>query len=265
MNVIINPEYAYLRDWIEKIPFFFDKEGTVIYDKKNIVKVFSYGNGLFINVKRFRKPRLFNRIMYTCFRKSKARRSYYNTLQISGKGFDTAESVACIEIKEGRWFSDSYYISLHCQQVWEIRDYYFGPLAGNENLIDAFARYSAALHDAGIYHLDYSPGNILIRYDSASGKYTFIPVDVNRMKFMSVSPDKGCENFARLFDNDDIYTRIGIVYSQSRGKVFSEEEAVRLILKYKNRFSKKKALKEALKRVSILILKWLGINIRRKK
>jgi serine/threonine protein kinase len=170
-------------------------------------------------------------------------------LRISEKGFDTADSVACIEIKEGRLFSDSYYISLHCRHVREIREYYSGPLAGNENLVDAFARYSAALHDAGIYHLDYSPGNILIRDDWTSGKYAFILVDVNRMKFMSVSPDKGCKNFARLFDNDEIYARIGIVYSQSREKVFSKEEAVRLILKYKNRFLKEKARKEILKRI----------------
>jgi serine/threonine protein kinase len=247
MNVIINPGYDYLREWIEAIPVFFDKGGEIIYNKRNIIKVFLSGNGLYINVKRFRKPRLFNRIMYTFFRKSKAFRAYYNALRISGKGFDTAESVACIEIKKGGLFSDSYYISLHCRHVREMREYYFGPLAGNENLIDAFARYSAALHDAGIYHLDYSPGNILIRDDWASGKYTFIPVDVNRMKFMSVSPDKGCKNFARLFGDDDIYKRIGVVYSQSRKKTFDKEKAVRLILKYKNRFLKKKARKEKLK------------------
>jgi hypothetical protein len=51
--------------------------------------------------------------------------------------------------------------------------------------------------------------------------------------------------FARLFDNDEIYARIGIVYSQSREKVFSKEEAVRLILKYKNRLLEKSAERKA--------------------
>jgi serine/threonine protein kinase len=248
MNVVINPRYDYLRDWIAAIPASFDKEGRVLYSKRNIVKVFPLGNGLVLNVKKFRQPRFFNRVVYTFFRKSKAFRSYYYTLRIAEKGFNTAESVACIEVREKGLLSDSYYVSLHCRHVREIRDYYAGPLAGNELLIDAFARYSAALHDAGIYHLDYSPGNILISDDPASGRYMFTLVDVNRMKFMPVGANKGCRNFARLFTDDEIYKRIGVVYAQSRRKVFSEEKAVRLILKAKNRFLKKKALKERLKR-----------------
>jgi serine/threonine protein kinase len=247
MKVIINPEYDYLRDRIENIPFSFDREGEIIHNERNIIKVFSLDNGLSISVKKFRKPRFLNRIVYTFFRKSKAFRSYYHTFRISEKGFDTAAAIACIEMKEGGLLSGSYFISEYRRHAREMREYYFGPLAGNESLIDAFAQYSAALHDAGIYHLDYSPGNILICDGSASGKYAFILVDVNRMKFMPVSPDRGCRNFIRLFGNDDIYIRIGAIYSQSRKKVFSEAEAVRLILKYKNRFLRKKARKERLK------------------
>jgi serine/threonine protein kinase len=249
MNVMINPGYDYLRDWIEAIPDSFDREGDVIYRARNVIKVFSPGNGLVVNVKKFRRPHFFNRIVYTFFKKSKACRSYYYTLRISEKGFETAGPVAFIEVHKGGLLSDSYYVSLQCRDVREIREYYSGPLAGNERLMDAFARYSAALHDAGVYHLDYSPGNILFREDPASGEYHFIPVDVNRMKFMPVSPDRGCRNFARLFADDEIYKHIGAVYSQSRKEIFGKEEAVRLILKYKNRFLKKKARKEKLKRL----------------
>lgn len=248
MKATVNPRYEYLRDWIENLPLLFEDGGEILYRKRNFIKVFQLDNGLVLNVKRFHKPRFLNRIIYTFFVKSKAFRSYYHTLRIFEKGFCAAEAVGYVEIKEGGLLSDSYYVSLQCCNVREIREYYFGPLAGNENLIDAFARYSAALHDAGIYHLDYSPGNILIRNDRASGEYTFILVDVNRMKFMSVGPEKGCRNFARLFGDDDIYKRIGAVYSQSRKNVFDKDRGVRLILKYKNRFLRKKAQKARLKR-----------------
>ncbi|MDR1524872.1 MAG: hypothetical protein LBS79_06415 [Tannerella sp.] len=248
MKVVIIPRYEYLREWIEDIPLSFEEGGEILHKARNIIKVFSLDNGLTVNVKKFHKPNIFNRIIYTFFRKSKAFRSYYHSLRIFEKGFHAAEAIAFIEINEGGLLSGSYYISLQCPGVREIREYYSGPLAGNEALIDAFARYSAALHDAGIYHLDYSPGNILIRDGLASGEYSFILVDVNRMKFMSVGTEKGCRNFARLFGNDDIYKRIGAVYSQSRKDVFSKEKAVRLILKYKNRFLRKKAQKEKLKR-----------------
>jgi serine/threonine protein kinase len=248
MKTVINPRYEYLHDWIENMPFLFEKEGEIIYKKRNTIKMFLLDNRLIINVKRFHKPHFFNRILYTFFIKSKAFRSYCHTLRIFEKGFDAAEAVAYMEINEGGLLSDSYYISLQCRNVREIREYYAGPLAGNETLIDAFARYSAALHDAGIYHLDYSPGNILIRNDSVSGEYSFILVDVNRMKFMSVGTEKGCKNFARLFGNDDINKRIGVVYSQSRKNIFDKEKAIRLILKYKNRLFRKKAQTAKLKR-----------------
>ena len=247
MKVVVNPKYDHLRSRIEQLPFSFEKEGRVIYKGRNIVKVFSLDNNPDVNVKRYRKPNLFNRIVYTFFRKSKAFRAYCNGLRIVEKGFDTAESVAYIEMYKNGLLHESFYISLQCTDVREMREYYFASLHGNEGVIEAFARYSASLHDAGIYHLDYSPGNILIHNDD-TGKYTFMLVDTNRMKFMPVSPAAGCRNFARLFDNDDVYRYIGMVYSQSRKEPFSQDEAVRLIMKYKDAFLHKKSRKEKIKR-----------------
>lgn len=43
----------------------------------------------------------------------------------------------------------------------------------------AFAEFTARLHEAGILHLDYSPGNIL--YDKIGEEYHFSLVDINRM------------------------------------------------------------------------------------
>ena len=247
MKIIINRKYEYLRDWIEQMPSFFEEKGEVLYKGRNIIKVFSLDNGLHVNVKRYRKPSLFNRVVYSFFRKTKAARAYNNTLKISEKGFDSAESVAYIEIKYSGLLSDSYFISLHLHDVKEIRECYSGPLLGNEDLIKAFASYSASLHDAGIYHLDYSPGNILYRKDR--GEYTFILVDVNRMKFMPVSFDAGCRNFARLFLDDEIYGLIGIVYADLRKNTLGKDDTVRLIIKYKNSFLKRKARLRRIKKV----------------
>ena len=241
MKVVVNPKYAHLCSWIESIPLSFEAEGSVIYKGRNVIKVMS-SDGIEFNIKKYKKPHIVNRFVYTFFRKSKPFRAYHNGLRIQEKGFDTAESVAYMEINRGGLFSDSYYVSLQCLGTREIREYYSGPLSGNEALIDEFARYSAKLHDAGIYHLDYSPGNILIREDG-----TFILVDVNRMKFIRVSPDKGCRNFARLFEHDDMYERIGMVYSQSRKEPFSPEKAVELILKYRKAFLHKKACTRKIK------------------
>ncbi len=247
MKVVINPKYNHLRDWINQLPFSFGQEGKVIYKSRNEVKVFAPGNGTLLNVKRYKKPHPFNRFIYSFFRKSKAFRAYHNTLKIAGKGFDTAEAVAYIEIAEKGLFSDSYFVSLHCRNVRTIREYYSGPLSGNETLIDAFSRYTASLHDAGIFHLDYSPGNVLIHTEKEN--HTFILIDINRMKFMPVSFDRGCRNFARIFDDDEIYARIGSVYCKSRKNGFSESESIQLIMKYKNSFWRKKQRKKRIKKL----------------
>jgi len=247
MKIIINPEYDYLRSWIEQVPSFFEERGEVLYEGRNRLKVFTLDNGMAVNVKRYRKPAFFNRIVYSFFRKSKAARSYNNTLKIAEKGFDTAKAIAYIEIKQGGLLSCSFFISLQCHDVKEIRVCNSGPLSGNEKLIEAFTRYSASLHDAGIYHLDYSPGNILFREDD--GKYVFTLVDVNRMKFMPVNYDAGCKNFARLFVDDDIYMYIGDVYSQLRENTLGREETGRVIINYKNDFWKRKARLKRIKKI----------------
>ena len=247
MKIVINPKYEYLRNWIEQMPSFFESSGEIVYKARNILKVFSLDNGMDVNVKKYRKPHLFNRVVYSFFRKTKASRAYYNTLIIAEKGFKTAESVAYIEIKQNSLLSDSYFISLQCHDVKEIRECHSGPLSENENLIEAFAGYSAALHDAGVYHLDYSPGNIL--YHNDNGKYTFILIDVNRMKFVPVSYDDGCKNFARLFVDDEIYRYIGKVYSELRNNTLGKDETARLIINYKNSFLKRKARLRRIKKV----------------
>ena len=60
-----------------------------------------------------------------------------------------------------------------------------GKVEGNEDRLLAFARYTAALHQAGILHLDYSPGNILIHHNEIDG-YSFSLVDVNRMQLLTI-------------------------------------------------------------------------------
>ena len=73
-----------------------------------------------------------------------------------------------------------------------------GKVEGNEDKLSAFARYTAALHKAGILHLDYSPGNILI-HQNETNEYSFSLVDVNRMQLLSdIDCDMVCRNMCRL-------------------------------------------------------------------
>ena len=116
MKIVLNPEYKFLQQFVQDLPTRFASEGKVIQDKRNTIKVFEYKE-LEINVKRYRVPILINRIAYRFFRKSKAVKAYFNSLEVRKRGFNTPESIACIETFRGGLLHYSYYISLQCLSV----------------------------------------------------------------------------------------------------------------------------------------------------
>lgn len=227
MKVILHPQFEHLRQFIEELPQHFSQEGEVLQDRRNTIKVFHI-NGLDINVKRYRVPILFNRIVYTFFRASKASKAYCNALEVLRRGFETPHSIAYIEQYQRGLLHWSYYISLQSPFRQEIRDYYFGPLTGNEALIKAFAQYTADLHENGICHNDYSPGNVLIGRNGE--QYRFSLVDINRMKFKHMNLKEGCRNLRRMFDNRELYIFLAQEYARRRG--FSASECIKNILHY---------------------------------
>lgn len=127
MKIVLNPEYKFLQQFVQDLPTRFASEGKVIQDKRNTIKVFEYKE-LEINVKRYRVPIFINRIAYRFFRKSKAVKAYFNSLEVRKRGFNTPESIACIETFRGGLLHYSYYISLQCPFHKEMRELYFGPL-----------------------------------------------------------------------------------------------------------------------------------------
>ena len=88
---------------------------------------------------------------------------------------------------------------------------------GNEDKLSAFARYTAALHQAGILHLDYSPGNILI-HQNETNEYSFSLVDVNRMQLLSdIDCDMVCRNMCRLYFLREVIDLHQTEYASLRG------------------------------------------------
>ncbi len=226
-KIILNPQYKSLYTFIETLPQNFNAGGEIVQDRRNTIKKFKV-NGLEINVKRYRVPIFINRIAYTFFRKSKACRAYNNAFEVIKRGFETPESIAYIEEFKGGLLHYSYYISLQCPYRREIREYYQGPLQGNEALMTAFAQFTAALHEKGVCHEDYSPGNVLIA--QIDGQYHFSLVDINRMTFKPMNLEEGCKNFRRMFISDELYIFLAKKYAQCRN--FDQEACIRLMLKY---------------------------------
>ena len=250
MKLIINSDFKSYTSFIESIPSIFDKEGESIYKARNEIKTYTI-NDVTFNVKSYKVPILINRIAYTFFRPTKAKRAYEYALRLLSMGIQTPTPVAYMEEKKHGLLTHSYFISLHTPMEGNLR--LFGlpnhPFEEIKDLAIAFAKYTAHLHEKKVLHIDYSPGNILYE-KREDGSYEFSLIDINRMKFCEVDMKTGCKNFARMWGNDDFFETIARAYAKERG--WDEEECKKLVFAYRDEDRQQRKKKEAFKK------KWRG-------
>ena len=242
MKILLNPAFESLRTFVESVPHIVGEEGKTIYKGRNKIKVIKIGE-IDVNVKRYRVPMFFNRVIYTFIRKSKGLRAFQYPQRLLEKGFETPQPIAYIEERNFGLIGYSSFVSVHCP--YSRRFYEFGDadIKDCSDIVIAFARFSAKLHEAGILHLDYSPGNIL--FDKEGGEYKFSLVDINRMKFGKVSIEAGCANFARLWGQIPFFELLAKEYAATRG---ADEALCRdLILTYRRKFWTRFAKKHQVK------------------
>ena len=212
--VSLGSGYEGARREVESVVDGFSGLGSVVHDGRNSIRCVPTSFGLW-NVKRYHKPSPTNRIIYTFLRKPKGRRAFLYPARILEAGFETPRPVAYVEEREGGLISYSYFISEQCP--YKRRFYEFGNAEPDlcRDVLTAFARMTARLHEARILHLDYSPGNIL--FDRVDGEWHFSLVDTNRMYFGRVSVERGCKNFARLWGQPAMFRVIADEYARTRG------------------------------------------------
>ncbi len=235
MKIVVNPRYDKYASFVKHIHQNFDKEGTTIHAGRNIIKVFAV-QYMELNVKQYKIPNLFNRLIYTFFRPPKASRAYHYALKLLDKGFNTPEPVGYVELKKGGLLHYSYFISLQCSYTRNMYEFGDGLLDDpRKDIIRSFANYTALLHKAEVYHKDYSPGNILFKEIPGGAEFSLI--DINRMEFAPVSIEKGCANFARLWGKEDMFRLIASEYAQQRKA--DKVQCTNWVLYYRNKFWEK--------------------------
>ncbi|MCQ2310427.1 MAG: lipopolysaccharide kinase InaA family protein [Paludibacteraceae bacterium] len=232
--IIINPKYDSLRAWIESLPNDFSTTGEIIYDARNQIRRFEVDN-LTLCVKRFHQPRFLNRLIYSFLRPSKARRSYENGMYLMRHGVGTPEPVAYIEEKKWGLMGFNYLITLQSQLTRLHREFTLNYTPELEDTIRPLARFTAKMHDEGILHLDYSPGNIL--WDQVNGAYQFEVIDINRMRIgKPVTLKEGAKSLRRICARTAFFVTFADEYAVARG--LNKDDCTTWILYYRNRFWK---------------------------
>lgn len=238
------PQYAALQETFERIQSIFSTDKHSIHKARNELKIIEL-SGIKTVVKSFKVPHLLNRIVYTYVRKSKAYKSYHNALHLQKLNISTPQPIALIEFFESGLLADSYFISEYFEYDFTIRTPLLEPLADREAIFTAFASYTYGLHQAGVWHLDYSPGNILIK--RTEDGYQFSIVDINRMVFRNISPLEGCENFNKLWASDEELEIMGREYARLSG--LDETLAINEMKRHNDANKQVKNFKKRLKRV----------------
>ena len=204
-----------LRRFVRSLPEAFERGGEVIYRQRNEIRVFDLPDGRRVNVKRYRVPPLPLRIIYTLFRAPKARRAYAYALRLREAGIETPAPLACLIERQGGLLGRSFFVSEQVDYGRDMYEFGRGGTEGREDILRAFARFTARMHEGGFLHADYSPGNILFR--KTQNGIDFCLVDLNRMRFGRVSVRRGCENFARLWGGEPMFRLLAEAYAEARG------------------------------------------------
>lgn len=161
--------------------------------KRNQLYRFDTSRGSMV-VKCFRAPDIINSFVYGHFRKGKACRSYLNSLHLIRLGVGVPEPIAYAEeIRCGRMFR-SYYL---CREVKGDTIRFYEMRQDCDDMLEALAREMLRLHLLGVWHKDFSPGNVLV-HRCESGCYRFNYVDLNRMRFDIKNHGLQLRNFERI-------------------------------------------------------------------
>jgi serine/threonine protein kinase len=227
-------------DLLKNIRDSFKNSNNSIHKARNEIKTIEFHNENLV-IKSFKIPNIINKIVYTFFRDSKAKKSYKNSIKILDF---VPKPIGYIEFKEFGLIAESYFVSENFEYNFTIRE----PLVESdffekESVFKAFAEFTFKLHEDGIFHLDYSPGNILIKKEPEG--YTFKIVDINRMEFKTLSLDDRLKNFSKLWAKDKDLTLI--IKEYCKFMKCDEEISLSRALKYsqehKNRKNAKKRLR----------------------
>ena len=96
-SFLIEDKYREFIPVINKVINDFDSKGELIKGSRNTIKKINIEN-LVINIKRFKSPNILNKIIYTFFRSSKAKRSYNYAEKLIDNGIMSPQPIGFYDI-----------------------------------------------------------------------------------------------------------------------------------------------------------------------
>ena len=195
VKTVVHPDYAYLEDFVRRLPQEDFPVDRVFCDRRNMV-VATHDQGIPMVVKKYARPTVFNCFVYTFFRPTKAKRAYRYALRLARCGVETAAPIGYVHVYRWGIFHTGYFLCrfLPYPTLASIKKI---DKTEKQKLSEDFISFTAFLHRHGLVPGDYNPGNILYHKDS-DGKYRFALVDINRFHFEHSSMGRCMRSFTQL-------------------------------------------------------------------
>ncbi|TVR11745.1 MAG: hypothetical protein EA401_10370 [Planctomycetota bacterium] len=187
-------------------------------------------------IKAFRIPRGIQARGYS-LRRSKALRSLINGLLLQHCALPTPQPLACVEERESGILRRSWYVSAAFATQQTIREDLGGRLnVASAQRLRSTAQLAAALHQHGMLHRDFSPGNVLFNADDQ-----LTLVDINRMDLGPLRQRRAVWSLCRMYARGEQRRLLCSAYAQAcsldvaavERRVWHADRALRLLRAFK--------------------------------
>jgi hypothetical protein len=239
----INPKYNNFENDLLNIKNIFINSQESIHKARNELKIVEL-NGIKCVVKSFKVPHFINKLAYTFFREGKAKKSYQNAMKLIKLEVNTPEPIGIIEFFQNGLLSESYFISIYEPYDFTIREVFHHKVNTYEDILKEFAAFTYDIHQKGVWHTDYSLGNILVTIKEDTFKFSL--VDINRMQFKTIPGYEGLTNFNKFWAKDD-NDLIVIAKEYASLANLNEKKAIEIVIKEAKFLEAKVNLKRKIK------------------
>ncbi len=236
LALVVHPNFVNLETALSKLLADFENTGQYLTKgDRNVIKKATL-DGVTLTIKKFKTPSFFQALVYQYLRESKAERSFKYARKLIDAGIKTPFPIAYAQRYSGG-LKESYYVSEYVAYDLDFRVLNHAPeYLNRDEILTQFAAFTFDLHENNINFLDHSPGNTLITI-SENNTYDFYLIDLNRMRFESMSLEKRMHNFRRMWLSKKMIHIIAPEYARLYGAPTSKVHA--LMLGYSKEFQGK--------------------------
>ena len=197
MEIILNPKYSHLHDFLAHLEEHYQK-GEIVQDDFNEIRTLEV-DGLKLSVKKYGQS-MRHRLKF--YKMAKGKKAYIGQRLLRERGYESPEPVAFVRYRRRMLTSRTYFVTVRSPLRYSLNDLPSLSEEEQKAVVRAFAAYAARFHEDGFTHRNMKTKHVL--FDKVGDGYTFALLDANRVhKGRHVSVEKGCANFARLNCSDE--------------------------------------------------------------